>query len=240
MPLPKRRKEQKPSKHQIPLFASLFLGSLGLSLVPDTLLTGTLVPRVASGNAQLRVSTTLNRFGHLALLDLLEGDVGGGNGEGGGDGGDLAQLGDVGLGVTLLGGVGLAGQQDQALLVGLETSDVGGEALLAEVLAAVINGDTDGGSQGSGNASLLWLIVRKKNSDVSCQRTPVPLFVCFFFQSENRPDFVSDRFIRVHTFSSMSVKPRPVRTLRLYLMVGHRTIGRSLSTGRGARAAALA
>lgn len=41
------------------------------------------------------------------------------------------------------------------------------------------------------------------------------------------------------TLSSEKVKPRPARTLRLYLRVGHRTIGRSLSTGRGARAAAL-
>lgn len=42
------------------------------------------------------------------------------------------------------------------------------------------------------------------------------------------------------TFSSARVKPRPARTRRLYLMVGHRTTGRSLSTGRGATAAALA
>lgn len=36
------------------------------------------------------------------------------------------------------------------------------------------------------------------------------------------------------------MKPRPARTRRLYLMVGHRTTGRSLSMGRGATAAALA
>ena len=34
-------------------------------------------------------------------------------------------------------------------------------------------------------------------------------------------------------------KPRPARTRRLYLRVGQRTIGLSLSTGRGATAAAL-
>jgi hypothetical protein len=39
------------------------------------------------------------------------------------------------------------------------------------------------------------------------------------------------------TFNSAKVKPRPARTRRLYLMVGHRTIGLSLSTGRGATAA---
>jgi hypothetical protein len=66
--------------------------------------------------------------------------------------------------------------------------------------------------------------------------------------------------ISIRTFSSASVKPRPRRVRRLYLMVlriavriflllqcsifrvtnGHRTIGRSLSTGRGATAAAFA
>lgn len=44
----------------------------------------------------------------------------------------------------------------------------------------------------------------------------------------------------VYTFSSAREKPRPARTRRLYLSVGHRTIGRSLSTGRGAIAAAFA
>ena len=43
-----------------------------------------------------------------------------------------------------------------------------------------------------------------------------------------------------YTFSSVSEKPRPVRMRRLYLIVGQRTIGFSLSTGRGATAAALA
>lgn len=42
------------------------------------------------------------------------------------------------------------------------------------------------------------------------------------------------------TFNSAREKPRPARTRRLYLRVGHRTIGRSLSTGRGATAAAFA
>jgi hypothetical protein len=41
------------------------------------------------------------------------------------------------------------------------------------------------------------------------------------------------------TLSSAKVKPRPARTRRLYLIVGHRTIGLSLSTGRGATAAAF-
>ena len=41
------------------------------------------------------------------------------------------------------------------------------------------------------------------------------------------------------TLSSASENPRPARTRRLYFMVGQRTMGLSLSTGRGARAAAL-
>ena len=49
-----------------------------------------------------------------------------GNRQGGGDGvAALSSLDDVGLGVTLLGGVGLAGEEDEALLVGLEAGDVG-------------------------------------------------------------------------------------------------------------------
>ena len=44
---------------------------------------------------------------------------------------------------------------------------------------------------------------------------------------------------RWYTLSSVSENPRPARTRRLYLMVGQRTTGRSLSTGRGATAAAL-
>jgi hypothetical protein len=41
------------------------------------------------------------------------------------------------------------------------------------------------------------------------------------------------------TFNSIKVKPLPALRRRLYLIVGHRTTGRSLSTGRGATAEAL-
>ena len=68
----------------------------------------------------------------------------------------LLELGDVGLGVALLGSVGAAGEQDELLLVGLQAADVDGKSLLAEVLAAVVDGDTDCGSETMGNASLLW------------------------------------------------------------------------------------
>ena len=43
----------------------------------------------------------------------------------------------------------------------------------------------------------------------------------------------------IRTFNSASENPRPALTRRLYLIVGHRTIGLSLSTGRGATAAAF-
>lgn len=46
--------------------------------------------------------------------------------------------------------------------------------------------------------------------------------------------------VPIHTFSSAREKPRPARTRRLYLAVGQRTTGLSLSTGRGATEAALA
>ena len=41
------------------------------------------------------------------------------------------------------------------------------------------------------------------------------------------------------SFSSAREKPRPARTRRLYLTVGQRTMGRSLSTGLGATRAAF-
>lgn len=52
--------------------------------------------------------------------------------------------------------------------------------------------------------------------------------------------FSSKSDYQVHTFSSAMVKPRPALTRRLYLTVGQRTTGRSLSTGRGATLAAFA
>ncbi len=67
----------------------------------------------------------------------------------------LVDLGDVGLGVALLGSVALAGEQDQALLVGIEAGNVDGQRLLAQVLAAEINGNTDGGSLKTGDTGLL-------------------------------------------------------------------------------------
>ena len=57
-------------------------------------------------------------------------------------------------------------------------------------------------------------------------------------QNEEYPGYSEDKALR--TLSSSRVKPRPARTRRLYLIVGHLTIGRSLSTGLGATRATLA
>lgn len=110
---------------------------------------------MGAGKAELPVGTALDGGRHVTLLDLLDGLVGGGNGEGGGDESDLLNGAGGSLGVTLLGGVGSAGEDNQALLVGLEALDVDGERLLGEVLAAGVDGDADGGSVVTGDASLL-------------------------------------------------------------------------------------
>lgn len=92
-----------------------------------------------------------------------DGEGGGGVGDGAGDGLELV----VG-GVALLGLVALLGEEDQALLVGLEALDVGGQGLLGDVLAAGVDGDTDGGGVLAGDASglegaLLVLLIVASN-----------------------------------------------------------------------------
>lgn len=155
---PRDAQRAKNPQTPVPFFANLFLRSaLSLSLILSTLLTSTLVSLVASCGTQSRVGTTLDGLGHLALLDLLDGKVGGGDGHDRRNGGGLVDLGQVRLGVTLLGGVGLARKQDEALPVGLEAGHVDGQALLGEILAAVVDRDTDGAGQRSGNASLLFI-----------------------------------------------------------------------------------
>lgn len=61
----------------------------------------------------------------------------------------------LGRGVTLLGGLGVAGEEDEAGTVSLEALDVGGEGLLGKVLATRVDGDTDGGCELAGNTSSL-------------------------------------------------------------------------------------
>ena len=58
-------------------------------------------------------------------------------------------------GVASLWRLGLAWEEHQALLVGLQALDIGLEGLLGEVLAAWVNGDTDGWRELAWDASLL-------------------------------------------------------------------------------------
>jgi len=59
----------------------------------------------------------------------------------------LGGLDVFGRGVTLLRRLGLAGEEDEAGVVGLQALDVGGEGLLGEVLSAGVDCDTDGCSK---------------------------------------------------------------------------------------------
>jgi hypothetical protein len=158
----KAESETRPAKQTPGAFLSvatdptknrLFLGSLGLGLVPDALLPDTLEAGVGPRLAEGLVGTTLDVLGKVALGDLAEASSNGlGNAERGADAlcglGGLLVLGGVGL----LGLVGLAGENDEAGLVLLQALNVGGEGLLGEVLAAGIDGDTDGASIELGNA----------------------------------------------------------------------------------------
>ena len=147
----------RPARNKPVNFRCLFLLlSLGLSGLTSTLLTSTSVALVRTSDTQLAESTALDGSGHVRLANLLDGLVNGDDGEGSGGLGDgvLSNGLDVLLGgVTLLGLVALLGEEDQAAGVGLEALDVGGEGLLRDVLAAGIDGDTDGGGILAGNTS---------------------------------------------------------------------------------------
>jgi hypothetical protein len=67
--------------------------------------------------------------------------------------GALGGLDVLGGSVTLLGLAVAAGEEDEALAVLLEALDVGLEALLGKVLAARVDGDTDGASELAGDTS---------------------------------------------------------------------------------------
>ena len=76
--------------------------------------------------------------------------------------------------------------------------------------------------------------------------TAIPMVAAYFLGMPASYEYVSPKrtlkrldILELYTFSSAKEKPRPARTRRLYLIVGHRTTGRSLSTGRGATAAAF-
>jgi hypothetical protein len=105
-------------------------------------------------------------------------------------------------GIGLLGLVGLAGEHNEAGLVLLQALDVDSEALLGQVLAPVVDRNADGRSVELRNAGGL-VFLGSQNPIVHISFTPP------------RPVKL-DPF---HTFSSASVKPRPRRVRRLYLIV---------------------
>lgn len=70
----------------------------------------------------------------------------------------LALLGGLDVlstGVTLLGGLAVAGEEDEASAVCLQALDVGGEGLLVEIGAAGVNADSDGGCKLAGDTGSL-------------------------------------------------------------------------------------
>ena len=67
----------------------------------------------------------------------------------------LGRFGILGGSLAGLRGLALAREEDEAALVGLQALDVGLEGLLGKVLAARVDGDTDGGRELAGNAGLL-------------------------------------------------------------------------------------
>ena len=122
---------------------------------------------LSAGITQAAVSSLLTLW-QVAALDLGNGVLLSGVGDGesslntGGDTLTLAVSGS-GLGsLDLLGGrvellelTALAGEEDQASLVVLQTGNVGDQGLLRVVGAAVVDGDTDGGSKLLGDTGLL-------------------------------------------------------------------------------------
>lgn len=123
-----------------------------LSLVPLAL-----VARSGAGVAKSPESVLL-LLGGLDLALLLDTLAGHGvDLEEGSNGHDLLGLLDLGSrGVSLLGGLGVAGEQDELALVLVQPGNVLLEGLDGGVLATVIDGDTDGQSKLAGDLGLLW------------------------------------------------------------------------------------
>lgn len=135
----------------------LLLGLLvGLGL--GALLADTNKAGLGAGVAELAVGVLGGRvLGDLGLGDNSlvvdgEGRVGEENVVAVADGLDL-----LGAGLALLGGLGVAREEDEALLVGLQALNVGLEGLLGEVLATGVDGDTDGARKLAGDVGLLQL-----------------------------------------------------------------------------------
>lgn len=145
------------------MIVSLFL--LGSSLV--LLSGGTL--GAGTGVALLSALVAEEPVGILGRLIVGDGalfernTVVDGQDAGGGRDDVLALLGGLdvlGGSITALGLAIAAGEEDEALLVLLEALDVGLEALLGQVLAAGVNGDTDGDRELAGDASLCGFVSR--------------------------------------------------------------------------------
>lgn len=209
----------KPKNKARQLLSSLlFLGSSSLiRLVLLTLLPGTGVSGGSPRVSQLSVSTTLDRCWQVTLANLLNLLVQAGNWESSlGVCDSILDAGDLLLaGIARLVLTGLAWEEDEASAVCLQAVNVDLEGLDRQILAAGINRNTDRWRKLAWDSGLLNF--NNQNH----------VLVLFCVQAS-------------HTFSSAMVKPRPARTRLLYLMVGHRTTGLSLSTGRGATAATLA
>jgi len=136
------------------MVSALFLGSLRVSLLLGALLPHTHQPGITPDDPKLPVGTTLNRFRHIALLDLGDASSRPSEGEGGSNssrGLYLSHLRELGL--ALLDLCRLEGEENQAGLVSLEALDVGGEGFLGEVLAATVDGDANLGGFEAGDAS---------------------------------------------------------------------------------------
>lgn len=158
-------------KNTMPIPSHLFLRRSSLvGLVLRPLLTRTGVSLLAPRVSELSVSTTLNGSWDVALLDL-----------GNGNGSSVGECGLGALGVLLLGGgdlllggvsgLGLASlswEKDEASTVSLEALDVQGEGFDGEVLAAGVNGDTDGACKLAWDGGLL-----KYKSDIWSPSPPV-------------------------------------------------------------------
>lgn len=141
-----------------------------LSLRLGTLLARTDETSITASETQLAVGS-LVALGHVVALDVGDGLLGEGvadghsGGEVSGVAGGLAVSGEgslglvdlVGGGVELLELAALAGEEDETGLVVLQAGDVGDQRLLGVVVAAVVDGNADGGSQLLGDAGLLQL-----------------------------------------------------------------------------------
>jgi len=158
---------QSSSHHTPNKTSCLFLVRFGLCLCLGSHLTTASKARVAPSDAQLTVCTVLNWRRHVALGNLSDSSGRGGNSKGGRqivDGRNLLEL-----RLSLL---GLVGDDDEASKVGLQALNVTGKALLAEVLAATIDRDTDSSGVLGSDAGSLELGNREASAFTSLAVVP--------------------------------------------------------------------